>query len=106
VGKRYTQKEGKNYFDTYSHVARLTITPVLLSLTFSHGLFVHQIDVKMVFLNEELDEKIYMKQPDVLVVESRRKRAQVVKVFVVLSKSLNSDTRSFKDLEPWPNCCK
>jgi hypothetical protein len=48
--------------------------------------------LKWFFLNKELDEKFYMKQPDVFVVESRRKCAQVVEVFVVLSKSLNSDT--------------
>jgi hypothetical protein len=40
-------------------VARLTINCVLLSLAASHGLLVHQMDVKTSFLNEE----IYMEQP-------------------------------------------
>jgi hypothetical protein len=44
-------------------VARLTINCVLLSLAASHGLLVHQMDVKTSFLNEELDEEIYMEQP-------------------------------------------
>jgi hypothetical protein len=30
VAKGYTQKEGEYFFDTYSHVARLTIIRVLL----------------------------------------------------------------------------
>jgi hypothetical protein len=60
VAKGYTQKEGEDFFDTYSTVARLTTIHLLLSLAASHGLLVHQIDVKMAFLNGELDEKIYM----------------------------------------------
>jgi hypothetical protein len=39
VAKGYTQKEGEDYFDTYSPVARLTTIRVLLSLAASHGLF-------------------------------------------------------------------
>jgi hypothetical protein len=61
--KGYSQKEGEDFFDTYSPMARLTIIRVLLSLAASHGLLVHQMDVKTTFLNRELDEEIYMEQP-------------------------------------------
>nr|ABA94191.1 retrotransposon protein, putative, Ty1-copia subclass [Oryza sativa Japonica Group] len=71
VAKGYTQKEGEDFFDTYSPVARLTIIRVLLSLAASHGLLVHQMDVKTAFLNGELDEEIYMDQPDGFVVEGQ-----------------------------------
>jgi hypothetical protein len=64
VAKGYTQKEGEDFFDTYSPVARLTTIRVLLSLAASHGLLVHQMDVKTAFLNGELEEEIYMDQPD------------------------------------------
>ena len=64
VAKGYTQKEGEDFFDTYSHVARLTTIRVLLFLAASHGLLVHQMDVKTAFLNGELEEEIYMEQPD------------------------------------------
>jgi hypothetical protein len=60
VGKGYTQKEGEDYFDTYSLVARLMTIRVLLSLVVSHGLLVHQMHIKTSFLNEELEEEIYM----------------------------------------------
>jgi hypothetical protein len=64
VAKGYTQKEGEDFFDTYSPVARMTIIRVLLSLAVSYGLLVHQMDVKRAFLNGELDEGIYMEHTD------------------------------------------
>jgi hypothetical protein len=36
---------------------------VILSLVASHGLLIHQMDVKTTFLNGELDEEIYKEQP-------------------------------------------
>jgi hypothetical protein len=63
VIKGYSQKEGEDFFDTYSPMARLTIIRVLLFLAASHGLIVHQMDVKTTFINGELDEEIYMEQP-------------------------------------------
>jgi hypothetical protein len=63
VAKGYTQK-GEDLFDPYSPVARLTMVRVLLSLAASCGLLVHQMDVKTTFLNGELEEEIYMDQPD------------------------------------------
>jgi hypothetical protein len=37
---------------------------VLISLAASYGLTIHQMDVKTTFLNGELEEEIYMDQPD------------------------------------------
>jgi hypothetical protein len=71
VVKGYTQKEGEDFFDTYSPVARLTTIRVLLSLVASHGLLVHQMNVKITFLNVELEEEIYMDQPDGFVAEGQ-----------------------------------
>jgi len=71
VAKGYAQKEEEDFFDTYSPVARLTTIRVLLSLAASHGLLVHQMDVKTAFLNGELNEEIYMQQPDGFVIEGQ-----------------------------------
>jgi hypothetical protein len=71
VAKGYTQKEGEDFFDTYSPVARLTTIRVLLSLVASHGLLVHQMDVKIAFLNGELEEEIYMDQSEGFVVKGQ-----------------------------------
>jgi hypothetical protein len=71
VAKGYTQKEGEDFFDTYSPVARLTTVRVLLSLATSHDLLVHQMDVKTTFLNGGLEEEIYMDQPEGFVVQGQ-----------------------------------
>jgi hypothetical protein len=63
------QEEGEDYFDTYSPVARLTTIRVLFFMAASYGLIVHQMDVKTAFLNGELEEEIYMDQPDGFVVK-------------------------------------
>jgi hypothetical protein len=74
VAKGYIQREGEDYFDTYSSVARLTTIRVLLSMAASYGLIVHQMDVKITFLNGELEEKIYMDQPDGFVVKGEERK--------------------------------
>jgi hypothetical protein len=74
VAKGYTQKEGDDFFDTYSSIARMTTTWVLLSLAASYGLLVHQMDVKTAFLIGELDEEIYMEQPDGSVVKGQESK--------------------------------
>jgi hypothetical protein len=73
VAKGYTQKEGEDFFDTYSPIAGLTTIRVLLSLTASHGLLVHQMDVKKAFLNGELEEETYMDQPEGFVVKGQER---------------------------------
>ena len=64
VAKGYRQKEGIDYFDTYAPVARITSIRVLLALSSIYNLYVHQMDVKTTFLNGDLDEEVYMEQPE------------------------------------------
>jgi hypothetical protein len=52
----------------------MTTIRVLLSLAASYGLIVHQMDVKTAFLNRELDEEIYMDQPDGFLVEGEEQK--------------------------------
>jgi hypothetical protein len=73
VAKGCTQKEGEDFFDPYSPVAQLATIRVLLSLAASHGLLVHQMDVKIAFLNIELEEEIYMDQPKGFVVKGQER---------------------------------
>jgi len=64
VVKDFTQKKGVDYFDTYSLVARMTSNRVLFALPSIYKLYVHQMDGKTTFLNGDLKEKVYMKQPE------------------------------------------
>ncbi|KAL2252641.1 UNVERIFIED_CONTAM: Retrovirus-related Pol polyprotein from transposon TNT 1-94 [Sesamum indicum] len=64
VAKGFKQKEGIDYFYTYSPVARLTTIRVLIALASVYNLPIHQMDVKTAFLYGELEEEIYMDQPE------------------------------------------
>ncbi|GKD55205.1 zinc finger, CCHC-type containing protein [Tanacetum coccineum] len=57
-------QEGIDYFDTYAPVDRITTIRLLLALAAIHNLVIHQMDVKPAFLNGDLLEEVYMKQPE------------------------------------------
>ncbi|GKB79432.1 DNA polymerase zeta catalytic subunit-like protein [Tanacetum coccineum] len=69
VAKGYRQKEGQDFFDTYSPVTRITSIRTLIAIAAIHNLIINQMDVKIVFLNGELNEEIYMQQPGGFVVK-------------------------------------
>ncbi|GKB55931.1 zinc finger, CCHC-type containing protein [Tanacetum coccineum] len=60
----FRQKEGIDYFDNYAPVSRITTIRLLLALEAIHNLVIHQMDVKTTFFNGDLDEEVYMKQPE------------------------------------------
>ncbi|KAL0361849.1 UNVERIFIED_CONTAM: Retrovirus-related Pol polyprotein from transposon TNT 1-94 [Sesamum radiatum] len=64
VAKGFKQKKGIDYFDTYSPVAWLTTIRVLIAMASVYNLPINQMDVKIAFLYGELEEKIYMDQPE------------------------------------------
>ncbi|GJR34365.1 zinc finger, CCHC-type containing protein [Tanacetum coccineum] len=59
----FRQKLGIDYFDTYALVARISTIRLLIAMASIHNLIIHQMDVKITFLNGELDEDVYMNQP-------------------------------------------
>ncbi|RVW62815.1 Retrovirus-related Pol polyprotein from transposon TNT 1-94 [Vitis vinifera] len=64
VIKGYRQTEGLDYFDTYSPVTRINSIRMVLAIAALRNLEIHQMDVKTAFLNGDLDEEIYMEQPE------------------------------------------
>ena len=74
VAKGYRQKEGLDYFDTYSPVSRITSIRMLIAIASLYNMDIHQMDVKITFLNGQLDEEIYMEQPEGFVVEGQENK--------------------------------
>ncbi|GJR87318.1 retrovirus-related pol polyprotein from transposon TNT 1-94 [Tanacetum coccineum] len=64
VIKGYRQCEGLDYFYTYSSVTRITSIRMVLAIVALKNLEVHQMDVKMAFLNGYLEEEIYINKPN------------------------------------------
>ncbi|KAG2958759.1 hypothetical protein PC119_g26921 [Phytophthora cactorum] len=64
VAKGFSQKYGIDYNETFVPVAKFTSIRAVLSMAAKYGLKLHQMDVKTAFLNDLLDEDIYMAQPD------------------------------------------
>ncbi|KAH9681067.1 Integrase catalytic domain-containing protein [Citrus sinensis] len=64
VVKGYAQKEDIDFNDIFSPVVRLTTVRVVLAICATFDLHLEQLDVKTAFLHGQLEEEIYMLQPE------------------------------------------
>ena len=64
VAKGFTQQEGVDFNETFSPVSTKDAFRVIMALVAHYDMELHQMDVKTAFLNGELEEEIYMKQPE------------------------------------------
>lgn len=64
MAKGYVQEHGVDFEEIFALVMRLETFPLLLALSAKHGWEVHHLDVKSTFLNGELDEVVYVSQPE------------------------------------------
>ncbi|GJY29152.1 retrotransposon protein, putative, ty1-copia subclass [Tanacetum coccineum] len=64
VVKGYTQTFGIDYEETFSPVADIRAIRILISIAVFYDYEIWQMDVKTAFLNDYLDEDIYMVQPE------------------------------------------
>ena len=69
VAKGYSHVEGIDFGEIFSPVAKLTSIGFLLSIDVAFDLEVEQMDVKTMFLHGDLEEEIYMKQPEGFIVK-------------------------------------
>ena len=74
VVKGYKQREGLDYFDTYSSVTRITSIRMLIAIATVYKLEIHQMDVKTAFLNGDLEEEIYLEQPEGFIVPGQEQK--------------------------------
>nr|GFA09037.1 retrovirus-related Pol polyprotein from transposon TNT 1-94 [Tanacetum cinerariifolium] len=63
VAKRYRQKEGINFEESFALVARIEAIRIFIANAASKNMTVYQMDVKTAFLNDELKEEVYVSQP-------------------------------------------
>ncbi|KAK1667780.1 hypothetical protein QYE76_055939 [Lolium multiflorum] len=71
VAKGFTQREGIDYNETFSPVSSKDSFRIVMALVAHFDLELHQMDVKTAFLNGDLDEDVYMTQPEGFVVEGK-----------------------------------
>jgi hypothetical protein len=64
VARGFAQQHGVDYEETYSPVVRFDTIRALLAHAVQSGLHVHQMDVETAFLNGELEEEVFMQQPE------------------------------------------
>ena len=65
VAQGYSQKEGLDYDETFSPVVRPeSVRSVIIAFACKEGLKLHQMDITTAFLNGDLEETIYIKQPE------------------------------------------
>ncbi|XP_071904268.1 uncharacterized protein [Coffea arabica] len=64
VVKEFTQKEGIDYKETFSPISSKDSFRIIMALVAHFDLELHQMDVKTAFLNGNIDEIIYMVQPE------------------------------------------
>ena len=64
VAKGYSQRKGIDYDEVFSPVVRHTSIRILLALVASYDMELEQLDVKTIFLHGDLEEVIYMEQPE------------------------------------------
>ncbi len=64
VAQGYSQEEGVDFDEVFAPVAKYKSIRTVLAIANQLNLDVHQMDVKSAFLNGELSEDIYMKQPE------------------------------------------
>jgi hypothetical protein len=64
VCKGYTQIEGIDFEETFSPVSRMEAIRLILAYACSKRIKVYQMDVKSTFLNGELEEEVYIEQPE------------------------------------------
>ncbi len=62
VAQGFSQKFGSDYDETFCPVVRPVRTLIVMSV--QYGLQLHQVDVTTAFLNGELKEEVYMRQPE------------------------------------------
>jgi hypothetical protein len=72
VARGFSQKEGIDYEETFSPIARYTLIRTIISLAAKMKWKLHQMDVNTYFLNGVIEEEVYIEKPQGFEVEDRK----------------------------------
>ncbi|GKV52757.1 hypothetical protein SLEP1_g59325 [Rubroshorea leprosula] len=72
VVKGFRQQKGIDYDEIFSPVVKMPSIRAILALAASLNLEIEQLDVKTAFLHGDLEEEIYMKQPEGFEVQGKK----------------------------------
>ena len=73
VVKGFVQKKGIDFDEIFSPVVKMNSIRTILSLVAAEDLHLEQLDVKTTFLHGDLEEEIYMEQPEGYEVKGKEK---------------------------------
>ncbi|GJS94563.1 zinc finger, CCHC-type containing protein [Tanacetum coccineum] len=95
----FKQKSGIDYFDTYAPVACISTIRLFIATALIHNLIIHQMDVKTSFLNGELDEEVYMNQPQGFIMPiNENKVCKLIKPLYGLKQALKKWHQKFDEV--------
>ena len=94
--KGYSQEEGMDYGETFSHVARLQGVRTLLAYATYRGFKVYQMDAKSSFLNGILDEEVTLNSQKVFLILTKGTwSANYTKHYMVSNKPLELGMKDY-----------
>ena len=82
MAKKYTQKESIDYEETFSPVAMLKSIRILLSIATHYDYEIWQMDIKTTFLNGNLEEEIYIMQPEGFIAKNQKHMVRKLKMSI------------------------
>ena len=69
VAKGFLNKRKMLFFDTYSPSMCITSNRILLAVVAIYVLYYYEMDVKTIFENRELEERIYLDKPEGFIIK-------------------------------------
>jgi len=98
VAKGYSQRYGLDYTETFSPVVRYASVRLLMAIAVSKRMKIHQMDVITAYLQSDLEEKIFMEQPENYQDGTKRVCRLMKSIYGLKQSGLNWNTRLDSEL--------